>query len=100
MSISGLPSEKLAAPALLGDGRRVHGRRPSTRASPPLLVGQAFWHRRRRPRDPTLKSGSVGNGTIALDPYDPVLAGAVLGTYKAVFHLRDGVQRPRIRADR
>ena len=53
-----------------------------TESQPALLVGQAFCA---GAATASLKAGSVGNGTIALDPSDPVLAGAVLGTYKAVF---------------
>ena len=53
-----------------------------TESQPALLVGQAFCV---GAATASLKAGSVGNGTITLDPSDPVLAGAVLGTYKAVF---------------
>ena len=48
-------------------------------SQPAILVGQAFCA---GAATGVLKAGSTGNGTISLDPYDPVLAGAVLGTYK------------------
>ena len=51
-------------------------------SQPALLVGQAFLG---GVASAALKPGSTGNGTILLDALDPVLAGASLGTYKAVF---------------
>ena len=53
-----------------------------TESQPALLVGQAFCVGAAKA---TLKAGAAGNGSLTLDPSDPVLAGAALGTYKAVF---------------
>ncbi len=49
---------------------------------PALLVGHAFLS---GVATAVLKAGGTGNGTIALDPSEPVLPGASLGLYKAKF---------------
>ncbi len=53
-----------------------------TESQPALLTGQAFLG---GTATAALKAGAVGNGTIAMDADDPVLAGAVLGVYKVKF---------------
>ena len=53
-----------------------------TESQPALLVGQAFLGGE---ASAALKGGGTGNGTIAMDAATPVLAGAILGIYKAVF---------------
>ncbi len=54
-----------------------------TEDEPALLVGQAFLGGAASVAPKA--GGNTGNGTIALDPNDPVLAGAALGVYKVKF---------------
>ena len=53
-----------------------------TESQPALLFGQAFLG---GAASAALKAGAVGNGSIAMDADDPVLAGAILGIYKVKF---------------
>ena len=53
-----------------------------TESQPALHIGHAFLG---GAASAALKAGATGNGTIAMSPAAPVLAGATLGVYKAKF---------------
>ena len=79
MAISGLPPTSWKLPLFWATvDASMAGN--LTESQPALLVGQAFLGGSATVAPKT--GGNTGNGTIALDPNDPVLAGAALGIYK------------------
>jgi phage tail sheath gpL-like len=81
MSISTTIPESWKLPLFWGvvDGSQAGN---LTEDQPALLVAQAFID---GAATAALKAGSTGNGTIAMDSATPVLVGAQVGVYKAVF---------------